>query len=566
MTPWFTQANAQDVDLLLPEEAFAFSAEMDEEFIRITYDIADGYYLYKDRFILSQGQSKIPSSNLRFSEAKTHEDEFFGTMEIYRNHATILVSSSTIDRNNGAVLKVISQGCADIGVCYPPHTDQTTLAFASVEGFLGDEEARVDDILSNGSLPWVSAAFLVFGMLLAFTPCVLPMIPILAGILARGTPSQGRVMLLTGVYVSGLAFTYTALGVFAGLGGSVLSFTLQKPAALVTYATIMLLLSASLFGLIRIPAAITQDGIPRNSHRQSTLAGALAMGIFSSLITSACVAPPLAGTLLYISKTGDAVLGGTALFSMAIGISLPVVTAGLSTKSLIPRMGAYAVIIKGFLGYLMIAAAAWIVSPLMSIPAQMTLLGLIAAAGGLQLAWMLLRRSSRTFPIVALASLLPLVTGGIFIGGGVTGGNDLLNPLAHLGKQGHTVAVDRLNFTTLDSMKELPQTISSLKNRKAMLYFTADWCISCDELERFTFSDPKVAQQLEDLMLIKIDLSGMTPEQATLLRNYDLVGPPSMVFVNAQNRPLLKLVGYKPPERFLRALDRIRADQLRLPS
>lgn len=556
-----------DVELLAPDVAFAFSADVRDGGIAVRYDIAPDYYMYRERFLFNVDGKDVPAAAVGFPAGENYSDEFFGDTEIYRGQVEVAVPVG--DRPDGPlVLRAVSQGCNEVvGVCYPPATDEITLAYAASaggggmpgpagwggSGFLDDPEGFVDRVLLEGNVAWVLAAFFVFGVLLSLTPCVLPVIPILSGIIAKGGGGKGRTMTLTAAYVAGLALTYTALGAVAGLGGSLFALQLQHPIALAVYALAFMLLAASLFDLVRLPVPSFQG---RGDEKISVL-GTVAMGMFSTFITSACAAPPLAGALLYIAKTGDAALGGSALFAMAIGLSVLLVLAGLSAGALVPRLGAHTVLARHALGYLMLAAAVWVVSPLMSVPSHMAMQGTILVVAGAHLCWGMWRISGTAWRARMIAGIAPAALGAALLVGGVTGGKDILDPLSHLWEKDRPAA-RALAFSPLERADEegLELALASLEQPHAMLYFTADWCVSCDELERLTFSDPSVADRLGRLSLLKIDVTKMDPPHATLLRRYDLVGPPGMVFVDRSDRTVLRLVGYKPPKRLLAALDR----------
>ena len=562
-------AHAQEQELLEPEQAFAFSASQKDGQVVVRYDIADGYYMYRERFAFASANGEIDIGQASFPEGIGYEDEFFGKMQIYRGSVEIGMPASALS-GAPAVLKAVSQGCADIGVCYPPMTSEATLALAAAggagpgsdgsdePGFFNDEESFVESVLGSGSGLFAVGVFLVFGVLLSFTPCVLPMVPILAGILSKGAGSPMRTGMLCCAFVLGLASTFTALGVAAGYGGSIFAYALQQPPALVLYSAVLVLFAASLFDLVQFKGTSLLAGGGKGGAANG-IAGAFSMGMFSSLITSACVAPPLAAALLYISKTGDALLGGSSLFAMALGMSMPVVAAGLSSGALVMRMGARSVLARILFGYLMLAVAAWLVAPLMSVPAQMLLQGLIISAGAIHFTFRLYEFADRRVrPLRMAAPLAALAAGLAYIGGGATGGADPLNPLAHLWKE-NVRSESPLQFARLERPGNLDGLVASLDGKGAMLYFTADWCVSCTELERFTFSDPEVADQLSGYTLVKIDLTDMASGHKALMRRYELVGPPGMVFIDGGNRILGKLVGYRPPKRFLKALARIRA-------
>jgi len=562
-------AAAQEQELLEPERAFAFSASAEGDWAVVRFDIADGYYMYKERFAFASEAGEIPADRAEFPEAIPYKDEFFGQMDIFRGPIEIRMPSGSLS-GDPAKLTVISQGCADLGVCYPPMTSEVTLALAGAGGagpgeegfapgepsYFDDEESFVENVFASGDRIFVVGMFFLFGALLSFTPCVLPMVPILAGILTKQSPGRGNKALLSGVFVLGLATTFTAMGVAAGLGGSMFAYALQQPAALILYATVLVVFAGFLFEVLPMSWLTRISG--GGGGARGGVAGAFSMGLFSSLITSACVAPPLAGALLYISKTGDAALGGAALFAMALGMSSLVVAAGVSSGALIPRMGMHSVVVKDVLAYLMLAVAAWLISPLISIPSLMLLFGLIACAGGIHLALRLRQLSGGKLRLGgAIASLVPVAAGLAYLAGGATGGGDPINPLSHL-REGGSPTKSLVAFRLLQRPDDLGGALAALDGRMAMVYFTADWCVSCTELERFTFSSNEVASALGGFDRVKIDMSEITPELEALMERYEIVGPPSILFLDENGSVLGKSVGYKPPSRFLKSIAKAR--------
>ncbi len=489
--------------LLEPEKAFRMSARaLDAQTVEVSFAIADGYYMYRERFAFKAGDgAKLGAP--RFPAGERKKDEFFGEVETYRKNVAIRLPVQ--GANRALDLTVTSQGCADVGVCYVPMDSSARIVLASGAAspprdsgmhFVQAVNLTSSDLavvrLFENSLPLVLGGFLLFGLLLAFTPCVLPMIPILSGIIAGegGALSKSRAFALSLAYVSGMAVTYAIAGVAAAYSGSLLAAALQNAWVLGAFALVFVLLALSMFGLydLALPGFLQQrlDGVQRRlpGGRVASVAG---MGALSALIVSPCVAAPLAGALLYIAQTKDVALGGSALFAMALGMGVPLLIVGVSEGALLPKSGPWLNRVKQFFGVLLLAVAAWIVSPLF-----------------------------------------------------LSGKSD--TPFARVG-----------------SGAELDAKLAAA-GKPAMLDFYADWCVSCKEMEHFTFSDPQVKERLGTMLLLQADVTANTAEHKALLKRFSLFGPPGIIFFDAQGREVegLRVIGYQNPERFLKTLDQLK--------
>jgi thiol:disulfide interchange protein DsbD len=475
-------------DLLEPEKAFRFSARAaGEDAIEVQFAIAEGYYMYRERFRFEAQGARLGKPE--FPQGIAHKDDFFGEQQIYRKEVRIRIP---VQGAGAFDLKVTSQGCADIGVCYVPMESTAALrvaaggAAAAPSIFSSDLEiAR----LFQNSVPLVLAGFLVFGLLLAFTPCVLPMIPILSGIIAGEgrSLSKSRALTLSLAYVIGMAVAYAIAGVAAAYSGSLLAAALQNAWVLGAFALIFVTLALSMFGLyeLKLPGFLHQrlDEAQRRlpGGRVASVAG---MGALSAVIVSPCVAAPLAGALLYIAQTRDVALGGAALFTMALGMGVPLIVIGVSEGALLPKSGPWLNRVKQVFGALLLAVAVWIVSPL-------------------------------------------------FLSG-----------------KGDT------KFVRVDSIAALDAKLTA-PGKPVMLDFYADWCVSCKEMEHFTFSDERVKKQLDGMLLLQVDVTANTAEHKALLKRFSLFGPPGIIFFNAQGREIkgLRVIGYQNTERFLKTLE-----------
>jgi thioredoxin:protein disulfide reductase len=415
--------------------------------------------------------------------------------------------------------------------------------------------ARVDAALRSGGFWIVVGAFFVAGVLLSFTPCVLPMLPILSSIIVgdgAATTGRGRAMALAGSYSLGMAVVYTALGIAAGLVGEGLAAWLQTPWVLGLFAIALVGLSLSMFGFyeLRLPSGVT-GALSQSSRRLrgGRVAGVFAMGGMSALIVSPCVAAPLAGALVYLSQTRDVALGGSALFSLAAGMSVPLLLLGASAGALLPKAGAWMEDVKRLFGLLLLAVAIWIVQPVLPASLALALWGalLIGVAVWLGLLVKAAPAWRRAIGLVAaLAGALQLV-------GAASGGTDPLQPLSHFGSRAQSSG--HLRFEIVRSIGELDAALARA-GRPAMLDFYADWCVSCKEMERFTFSDLQVRAKLDGALLLKADVTKNTVDDRALMRRFGLFGPPGTLFFDAsgRERPDLRVIGYQDRERFLQTL------------
>jgi thiol:disulfide interchange protein DsbD len=573
---------------LPPEQAFRFSARaIDARTIEARWQITDQYYMYRDKFKFvleggTLGAAKLPPGKIK-------EDEIFGKVETYRKEVKILLP---VEATGPVTLKAISQGCWDGGICYPPINQEAKLELAAAASTIGstaplatpvavppaptpalpasappvDESSRIAGLFKGDNFALVLLSFFGFGLLLSLTPCVFPMIPILSGIIVNHghAVSHLRAFVLSLAYVLGMAVTYAAVGVAAGLSGTLLSAALQNVWVLGGFALVFVVLSLSMFGFYELQMpSVLQSRVSDTANRQGGSLPAIAlMGALSALIVGPCVAAPLAGALLYIAQTGNAALGGAALFVMSLGMGAPLLLVGAFSRSLLPKSGPWMEGVKKFFGVIMLATALWLVSPV--IPLWLQMLG-----------WALLM----VIPAIFLHALDPLpqhahgwqrlgkglgvmlLLGGAAMLIGVLGGaKDPLQPLGFLG--GGTAAVSPApTFERVASIERLDARLAEAKaaGKPVMLDFYADWCVSCKEMERFTFADPQVAARMKQIVLLKADVTANTAADAALLKRFGLFGPPGIIFFDAAGRELndLRVVGFQPAEKFLPTLERI---------
>lgn len=564
-------------ELLLPELAFEVRVAIkDEQTLLATFKPAPGYYLYRDR--LSFALQDVPGSEVRqvnLPEGKLKTDAFFGTTQVYYEpfQVALAVSPAGVDLRQ-ETLQVGYQGCSESGVCYPPITKSIALfsvptVDASIAGGGGSglsETGRIGQLLESGNYWLIGASFLGFGLLLSFTPCMLPMIPILSGIIVKqdARTSRSRSVILSITYVLGMAITYAIAGVVAGMSGVMVSATMQSPWVLGSFSLFFVILSLPMFGLyeLQMPVAL-QNRIAQTSNRLrgGGLGGVFGMGALSAIIVGPCVAAPLAGAMLYISQTQDMVLGGAALFMLAIGMGIPLVLIGASAGTLLPKAGPWMEKVKAFFGILLLATAIWIASPVL--PAVITMLLWAALAiASFVLLWVSRQSSRRTGKGIYLQRTLAglfLVIGAGLITSVATGGRDILQPFAHL--EGSTTAtkMSPLQFEYINRVAELDARLDSAKGQYVMLDFYADWCVSCKEMDAFVFSDDRIKKKLSEAVLIKADVTDMTAEHQALLKRFGLFGPPGTLFFDREGRLIqgTEVVGYIKADKFLAHLNKV---------
>ncbi len=572
----FSLAHAEE--FLDPMVAFKPTARaLDGQTIEVSYEVAKGYYLYRDKFKFAVDGEATTLGTPQIPKGKEKSDDIFGKVEVY--YKTVAIRLPVERTSSGPLplkLKVTSQGCADAGVCYPPQTQSVSLelpdpasappASAANVAVDGDESGKIAGVLKNAGF-WANLAFFFLaGLGLSLTPCVFPMIPILSGIIAgQGHKiSRGRGFALSLTYVLGMAVTYAAAGVAAGMTGTLLAAALQSPWVLSAFALVFVVLSFSMFGFyeLQLPTALQSKLSEESGHLQGGRGiGVFVMGALSALIVGPCVAAPLAGALLYIGQTGDALLGGTALFVMALGMGVPLLIVGLSAGTLLPRAGAWMEAVKKGFGVLLLATAVWLVSPVIPAVVQM-------------LAWAALLIIPAIFlhaldPLPANAKgwlrfwkgigIVMLLTGAALLIGALAGNRDPLQPLAGLRGQAQAAEAKKLPFEPVLSLVDLETKVLAA-GQPVMLDFYADWCVSCKEMERFTFADPAVQAKLAGFKLLKADVTANSADDKALLARFGLFGPPGILFFDQSGKELksVRVVGFQDAAVFLKVLDQVR--------
>ena len=584
---------------LHPLEAYKMQARsLDPGSIEVVFDIHEDYYLYKANFRFKADHPEVVLGRPELPPGKQKHDEFFGEVEIYRDEVRFTLPVEAPEAVAGFQLTVVAQGCWDEGICYPPtdYVADISLTGSSSErggGVLdrllggraggppangsdvaaaapvppatvaGDESGSIAAMLKTTSAPMVLLSFFGFGLLLAFTPCTFPMIPILSGIIVgHGTGiSRMRAFGLSLTYVLGMAITYALAGVAAGLSGTLLSAALQNAWVLGGFALVFVALSLSMFGFyeLQLPTAL-QSRLSETANHQHGGQLVAVMGVLSALIVGPCVAAPLAGALLYIAQTRDAAFGGLALFVMALGMGMPLLAVGVAARSVLPKVGPWMEGVKKAFGVMLLAVALWLVSPVVPALATMLAWAMLLIFSGIFL------RAIDPLPHNAhgwqrfwkAVGVVLLVCGGAILLGALGGARDPLQPLAGLRREaGAAGTAQPVSFQRVRSVAELDAAVAA-STRPVMLDFYADWCVSCKEMEHYTFSDPAVASRMAQMLLLQADVTDNNDDDKALLARFELFGPPGIVFFSPGGGEIegVRVVGFMPAEQFAALLAR----------
>lgn len=569
---------------LPPDEVFQVQVDArDAHTLQANFKITQGYYLYRDRINFKALDESAKFAATVFPQGDVKNDPNFGRIVVFHHSFQALVPVQVNKPAERVKVVVEYQGCSEQGLCYPPiektfdvvMQDRNT---ANTQTWLGkidpevtaaaprataqNEGSKVEQLLQQGSFWLVISFFFGAGLLLAFTPCIFPMVPILSGIIVgRGAQiTKMHAFLLSLAYVLGMAVTYALAGVAAGFSGELISNALQTPWVLGSFAAVFVLLSLSMFDFyeLQLPTAL-QSKLADTSNRLhgGHLSGVFIMGALSAIIMGPCVAAPLAGALLYISKTHDAILGGVALFTLALGMGAPLLLVGTSAGALLPKAGAWMDAVKRFFGVMLLALAIWIIQPLLPIAVQMALwaLLLILTAAYLHVLDAVPQRASGWYKLRKGVGLLLLLLGISYLVGALSGAHDILRPLGALGKA-ETSDSTPFAWQKVKDMAELDSRIAQAKGKVVALDFYADWCVSCKEMERYTLSDAQVRQRMQAAVLLQMDVTENTADDKAVLKRYGLFGPPATIFFDAQGRERedARVVGYQNVGEFLKSI------------
>jgi thiol:disulfide interchange protein DsbD len=560
---------------LPPDDAFRATVELVDPFrAAVTWTIADGYYLYRDSLAVTGGGTVAEPGPAVIPPGTPQWDEHFGDVQVFYDSVRLEVPLARASPTPGTTtLQLAYQGCKVDSICYPPGVIDARLDLpaatvdAAVASTTGGgppmaEQDRLSRLIVDGNLGLVLATFLGLGLLLAFTPCVLPMVPILSGIIAGEGEActTRRAFLLSLTYVLGMAFTYTIAGAGFAAAGAQVQAALMKPWIIVSVAALFVALALSMFGLyeLQMPGFIQNRLIvTSNQQRRGSLVGTAAMGALSALVVTTCVAPPLVATLTVIGTSGDIVRGAASLFAMSIGMGLPLLVIGTSAGRLLPKAGAWMNKVKGAFGFMMLGLAVWILERILPGTLTLALWGLLVFTAGVFLgAFTTLMPEAATNQKLGKAfGLVAALYGVAMLAGAMGGGNDPLQPLRFAGspmaggdRQAH------LQFQRIKSVADLEMALASAStiDQPVMVDFYADWCVSCKEMERYTFSDRDVHTALDGVLLLQADVTANDDQDQALLRHFGIFGPPTIVFygIDGAEREAFRVVGYMPATEF----------------
>ncbi|MDE2309642.1 MAG: protein-disulfide reductase DsbD [Betaproteobacteria bacterium] len=589
---------------LPPDQAFGLDVTVSNAHTLLaSFRITPGYYLYRDKATFGIKGDSAKAAGTRIAgismpKGEIKHDPNFGDMAVFHQPFQVEI---TLERTGGAAqgitLEASYQGCKDKSLCYPPINKSISIALPEVKGTppaktstaavpiaaqqvqatqqstqplagssnAQSENVRIAKLLKQGNYWLIVSFFFGAGVLLAFTPCVFPMVPILSGIIVgRGhkiTHMHGFILSLA--YVLGMAVTYATVGVAAGLSGSLLSNAMQTPWVLGSFAAVFVLLSLSMFGFyeLQLPTAL-QSKLSSTTNRLhgGHLSGVFVMGALSAVIVGPCVAAPLAGALLYIGQTHDALLGGIALFALALGMGLPLLLIGASAGTLLPKAGAWMESVKNFFGVLLLAVAIWIVSSLIPVGVQMLLWAVLLVLSAIYLHALdaLPHNAGNWHRLWKGIGILALLLGIAYLIGALSGARDILRPLSAIGSP-QAEAPAAIKFSRVKTTAELDGRLAQARDKAVMLDFYADWCVSCKEMERNTFADAGVQAKLKNAVLLQVDVTDNSVEDKALLQRFELFGPPAILFFDAQGKELtdFRVTGYQDAPQFLTSLQNV---------
>ena len=562
--------------VLKPEQAFPVSISYEEDNILVSHDVKEGYYLYKDKISYASTNENIRLNKIQLPAGISHFDEFFGSTEIYRDSMIVKIPLSIIEQDlidNKFIVEIKLQGCADIGLCYPPQTwqrevflDKSNLKQTNQIDIANESEQYIlGNLISEGNIFLIFITFLGAGFLLAFTPCHLPTIPILSGIIIgqSGTTNTLKSLSLSLTYVAGMAITYSAAGIVAAIAGQQIQALFRLPLFLIAMAILFSILGLSMLGRynIQMPGLlINKFNSMLAKQKGGTFIGVLTVGILSALLVTACVAPPLVATLMVIGESGDIFRGILALSSLSLGLGIPLILIGVSAGKWLPKTGDWLNTVKEVFGFVMFGLAIWILNPLVPFEAINILWSILIIFAGIYFGGTKIyqsfknnkkRRETYTAFVVILI-----------------GFSMLINQFAVMQKENTSQKLsmnkDSL-FTRILSVEDLDKNlkIAGKDNKITLLYFTADWCVSCRQLERETFTDKALISLLEEINTIKADVSMNSKEDKALMNKYGIFGPPTMLIFNTsgEEKNNLRKIGVTKAEELLTDLNRLKDKQ-----
>ena len=543
------------VEFLSPEKAFQPSVKLIENnHLEVSWDIEEGYYLYLGMFEFSVDSLDMEIIKVDMPEGKKKKDEFFGDVDVYYNFTKANIYFDKITSKTNLILKY--QGCADAGLCYPPITKKFSLEqYASNDPYLlktsiTDNQYSFSQQLSEQSITLNIFLFFLAGLLLAFTPCVFPMIPILTGlIVGQGENiSTKKSFFLSLTYVLSMSLTYAAAGILIVLSGTNIQADLQNPYVLTSFAVLFLILALSMFNVIRIQMPASIQGLlisKSNTNSSGTYIGVGIMGSLSALIVGPCVTAPLIGALIYISMTNDYLIGGSALFALGMGMGAPLLVLGTSASELTKKIGPYLEIVNKVFGVLFLIVSIWLIERIVSIEIAAYLWSALSIIVAIGLIKIITFKNISRFTLKFLSILLFIYSGLQIYGANV---NKNFDPIFSF--------IEKSQSTSFTKISNTDELFSQIKNSEkiTMVDLYADWCVACKELDKYTFSEKKVADLLKDLNLIKLDITKTNDDNSKFLKDYKLFGPPAILFFNNDGTEIRqsRIVGFIDAENFIK--------------
>ncbi len=564
--------------VLKPEQAFPVTVSYQAKNIVISHEIKEGYYLYKDKISYASTNQNIQLIPVELPTGKAHYDEFFGSTEIYRDSMIIKIPLSIIEQDlvgNNFIVEIKLQGCADIGLCYPPQTWQREVFLNhsnlsqvnQIEIASESEQYRLGNLISEGNIFLVFITFLGAGFLLAFTPCHLPTIPILSGIIIgqSGTTNTLKSLSLSLTYVAGMAITYSTAGIIAAIAGQQIQALFRLPLFLIAMAVLFSILGLGMLGRynIQMPSILMNKfNSILAKQKGGTYVGVLIVGVLSALLVTACVAPPLVATLMVIGESGNIFRGILALSSLSLGLGIPLILIGISAGKWLPKTGDWLNTVKEVFGFIMFGLAIWILNPFVSFEIINILWSMLIIFAGIYFA------GTRVYQRFANNKERRKIFSGFVII--LIGFSMLINQFVGMEKentnQGLLVDSQSL-FTQIMSIEDLEQTLTtaSKDNKITLLYFTADWCVSCRQLERETFANETLIGLLAEINAVKADVSLNNERDQTLMSKYSIFGPPTMLIFNigGDEQKNLRKIGVTKADELFNDLSRLRNMQAR---
>ena len=537
-------------DFLPVGKAFTFTSErLESGETQLYWQIADGYYLYQQRMKF-EGLAEQPV----LPQGEAHSDEFFGEQQVYRQGLEVKIPAGATGQ-----IKLGWQGCADAGLCYPPQSITVDLGGnPAVAATAQAQDQSLASGLQQRSLGWSLLVFFGLGLLLAFAPCSLPMLPILAGLVVGSGASPRRGFALAGSYVVCMALVYAALGVMAALLGANLAALLQTPWILGSFAALFVILALPMFGFfeLQLPAFL-RDRLDNVSRQQSggSLVGAGILGALSGLLVGPCMTAPLAGALLYIAQSGNALHGGLILFAMGIGIGIPLLLLVTVGNRFLPKPGTWMNVLKGIFGFLFLGTAVLMIRPVIGDSLWIGLWGALALVMA-YCGWTLARESGLAAKVCGAGSLVLGLWGAVLVVGAAGGSDELWQPLkVYSGSRVASAPSAHDAFTTINDPAALQSQLESAKaqGQWVLLDYYADWCVSCKIMEKQVFGKPEVMAALKDVRLLRLDVTADNAASRELLGRYKVPGPPSFVWIgpDGEERRAQRITGEVDAAAFL---------------